>query len=146
MKTFSKPLFVFEMANNHQGDIEHGKNIIRAMRQAAAPFADRFDFAVKFQYRDLDSFIHPAFKDRMDIKNVKRFQDTRLSREQFAELLACTREEGFLTMCTPFDEVSAARIAGLCALRPALAASSIAWSTACFTLCGLGIVVAALSR
>ena len=111
MKTFSKPLFVFEMANNHQGDIEHGKNIIRAMRQASAPFVDRFDFAVKFQYRDLDSFIHPAFQDRMDIKNVKRFQDTRLSREQFAELLACTREEGFLTMCTPFDEVSAARIA-----------------------------------
>ena len=104
MKTFSKPLFVFEMANNHQGDIEHGKNIIRAMRQASAPFVDRFDFAVKFQYRDLDSFIHPAFQDRMDIKNVKRFQDTRLSREQFAELLACTREEGFLTMCTPFDE------------------------------------------
>lgn len=61
MKTFSKPLFVFEMANNHQGDIEHGKNIIRAMRQASAPFVDRFDFAVKFQYRDLTaSSIRPS--------------------------------------------------------------------------------------
>lgn len=111
MTTLTKPLFVFEMANNHQGNVEHGKNIIRAMRQVSKPFAERFDFAMKFQYRDLDSFIHPAFKDRRDIKNVKRFQDTRLSREQFAELLACAREEGFLTMCTPFDESSAARIA-----------------------------------
>lgn len=111
MKHFDKPLFVFEMANNHQGSLEHGKNIIRAMRGVSKPFADRFNFAIKFQYRDLDTFIHPHFRDRLDIKNVKRFQDTRLGRGQFAELLACVREEGFLAMCTPFDEISAARVA-----------------------------------
>ena len=106
-----KPLFIFEMANNHQGSVAHGKRIIAAMKEVAAPFMGRFRFAVKFQYRDLDTFIHPAMRDRMDIKNVKRFQDTRLSREEFSELLAHVREKGLFAVCTPFDEISAARVA-----------------------------------
>lgn len=105
-----KPLFIFEMANNHQGDVEHGKNIIRAIRKVCDGFG-QFDFAFKFQYRDLDTFIHPDYKGRQDIKNVKRFQDTRLTLEQFEELLGEVRKNGFLAICTPFDEVSAERIA-----------------------------------
>ena len=70
-------LFTFEMANNHQGSVEHGKRIIQEMKRVSEPYEDIFDFAFKFQYRDLDTFIHPAFRDRMDIKNIKRFQDTR---------------------------------------------------------------------
>lgn len=105
-----KPLFIFEMANNHQGSVEHGKRIIAAMREAAAPFATRFRFAIKFQYRDLDSFIHPSMRNRADLKNVKRFLETRLERSHFAELLACVRENGFTAVCTPFDEISAVRI------------------------------------
>jgi sialic acid synthase SpsE len=105
-----KPLFIFELANNHQGSVEHGARIIRAMREAAAPFADRFRFAVKFQYRDLDTFIHPAMRGRADVKHVKRFEETRLGREEFRELLACVRKNGFLAACTPFDEPSAARV------------------------------------
>jgi len=108
--TPQKPLFIFELANNHQGCVEHGKRIIRAMNDAAAPFTDRFRFAVKFQYRDLDTFIHPSMKDRSDIKHVKRFMETRLSQPEFAELLACVRENSFLSVCTPFDEVSAQRV------------------------------------
>jgi len=86
MAVFEKPLFVFEMANNHQGSVEHGKRIIREMKRVAAPYEDVFDFAFKFQYRDLDTFIHPDYKERMDIKNIKRFQETRLTQEQFTEL------------------------------------------------------------
>lgn len=104
-----KPLFIFEMANNHQGSVAHGKRIVAAMRKSAAPFADRFRFACKFQYRDLD-FIHPAARGRADIKNVKRFEETRLTREDFGELLACVRDNGFLAVCTPFDEPSARRM------------------------------------
>jgi sialic acid synthase SpsE/D-lyxose ketol-isomerase len=105
-----KPLFIFEMANNHQGSVNHGKRIILAMKDAAAPFSSRFRFAVKFQYRDLDSFIHPAMKERSDVKNIKRFMETRLSHGDFSALLACVRENGFLAVCTPFDEISAGRV------------------------------------
>ncbi|MDR2392473.1 MAG: N-acetylneuraminate synthase family protein [Planctomycetota bacterium] len=98
------------MANNHQGSVGHGKRIVRAMREVSLPYAGRYRFAVKFQYRDLDTFIHPGARGRADIKNVKRFEDTRLSPGEFARLLASVRESGFLAVCTPFDEVSAARM------------------------------------
>lgn len=68
-----KPLFIFEMANNHQGKIEHGKAIIREISKVCSEF-NEFKFAFKFQYRDLDTFIHPAYKNRLDIKNVKGFK------------------------------------------------------------------------
>ena len=100
----TQPLFIFEMANNHMGDIEHGKAIIRAMRESCEGFA--FDFAFKLQYRDLETFIHPSFKGRDDVKYVKRFEETRLSEIQFKALLDTMRECGFKTVCTPFDEAS----------------------------------------
>ncbi len=100
-----KPLFIFEMANNHQGSVEHGIRIIKEIRKVCDPF-EEFEFAFKFQYRDLDTFIHPAYQNREDIKNVKRFQDTKLSASQFEELLDEVRNNGFLAICTPFDEAS----------------------------------------
>jgi N-acetylneuraminate synthase len=100
----SKPLFILEMANNHMGDVEHGKRIIRAFAEVTKGFD--FDFAFKLQYRHLDTFIHPDFQSRMDVKFVKRFSETRLREEDFLalkqEMTAC----GFKTMCTPFDERS----------------------------------------
>lgn len=99
-----RPLFIFEMANNHMGDTAHGVAIIRAMREACDGFD--FDFAFKLQYRDLDTFIHPSYQGREDIKYVKRFEETRLSQEQFQTLLEAMRENGFRTVCTPFDEAS----------------------------------------
>ena len=33
MALFDKPLFTFEMANNHQGSVEHGKKIIQEMKR-----------------------------------------------------------------------------------------------------------------
>ena len=111
MALFDKPLFTFEMANNHQGSVEHGKTIIQEIKKVAEPYEEIFDFAFKFQYRDLDTFIHPAFKNRVDIKNIKRFQDTRLTQEQFLELKEEVEKQGMYTMCTAFDEVSAGRIA-----------------------------------
>lgn len=100
-----RPLFIFEMANNHQGSVEHGKIIIKEIRKVCNEFTE-FDFAFKFQYRNLDTFIHPDYKGRSDIKNVKRFQDTKLLRSQFEELLEEVRANHFLAICTPFDEIS----------------------------------------
>lgn len=110
MALFDKPLFTFEMANNHQGSVAHGKKIIQELKRVIEPYEGWYDFAVKFQYRDLDTFIHPDYKNRTDIKNVKRFQDTKLSKEEFLELKEEVERQGMLTMCTAFDEVSVQRI------------------------------------
>lgn len=102
--TIPEPLFVLEMANNHMGDVDHGIKVIRTMGEITKKF--NFRCAFKLQYRDLDTFIHPAKKGREDIKYVKRFSETRLSREQFQQLIDEMRNNGFLTMATPFDEPS----------------------------------------
>ena len=73
-------LFVFDMANNHMGDVEHGIKIINELRKVTAAFD--FQCAVKFQYRDIDTFIHPAYKNSFEFKYVKRFQETRLSDDE----------------------------------------------------------------
>jgi sialic acid synthase SpsE/mannose-6-phosphate isomerase-like protein (cupin superfamily) len=101
---FPEPLFIFEMANNHMGSVEHGLRLVHAMREATDGLP--FRFAFKLQYRDLDTFVHPAFRDRTDLRYVKRFQETRLSADQYAELVAGIRAAGFMTVCTPFDERS----------------------------------------
>ena len=100
-----RPLFILEMANNHMGDVSHGIALIRAMREAVAGF-DQFEFAFKLQFRDLDTYIHDSARGRADLKYIKRFEETRLSRTQFEALVAEMRASGFTPACTPFDEVS----------------------------------------
>lgn len=105
MSKLPNNLFVLEMANNHMGDIAHGIELIQAFGAVCNNYPE-FNFAFKFQYRDLDTFIHPDLKNRMDIKYIKRFAETKLSREQFDVLLSEVRANGFITMSTSFDEVS----------------------------------------
>lgn len=95
-------LIIFEMANSHQGSVEHGINIIREMGKIARKY--NINAAVKLQYRDLDTFIHPEFKDREDVKHIPRFMSTRLHFDQFCELVHAVKEEGMVTISTPFDE------------------------------------------
>ena len=101
-----KPLFVFDMANNHMGSVEHGLGIIREVHEVSKGFSSIFNFGFKFQYRDLDTFIHPDFKGRTDIKYVKRFSETRLDEDQFRALKDEIDHLGFVAVCTPFDEKS----------------------------------------
>ena len=100
----NKPLFIFEFANNHMGDSQHGARMISEYADIIKDFD--FDFAVKFQFRDLDTFIHPDFKDRVDLKYVKRFSETKLTRDVFQRLKDTAEEAGFKTICTGFDERS----------------------------------------
>ncbi|MGB4076297.1 MAG: N-acetylneuraminate synthase family protein [Minisyncoccia bacterium] len=97
-------LFTFEMANNHQGDVAHGKKIIKAIGDIAR--RHHLKAAIKFQFRDLDTFIHPSHKKKSDNKHVPRFQSTRLSDREFKELIAAAHTEGLIVMATPFDEKS----------------------------------------
>jgi sialic acid synthase SpsE/quercetin dioxygenase-like cupin family protein len=99
-----KNLFVFEMANNHQGSVEHGLAVIRHMSEACQGMP--FRFAFKLQYRNLETFIHPDYRERQDIKYVKRFRDTELKEGQLLELKQAICDNGFIAMCTPFDEDS----------------------------------------
>jgi sialic acid synthase SpsE/quercetin dioxygenase-like cupin family protein len=104
MKQTKRPFFIFEIANNHQGSVEHGKRIISAMGKISE--RQKIDAAVKFQFRDLDTFVHPDFQGRDDIKHVKRFESTRLSSADFKQLIDHTKELGMKVVITPFDEPS----------------------------------------
>ncbi len=105
-KHMIKPLFIFELANNHCGNLEHGLTIIRKFHDTVKDYKEFFNFGFKLQYRHLDTFIHPDFKDRNDIKYVKRFLDTRLAPGQFKMLKDEMTKLGFISICTPFDEES----------------------------------------
>lgn len=97
-------LFTFEMANNHQGSVEHGKKIIRAVGDLAR--RHKLKAAIKFQFRDLPTFIHPKHKKRSENKHVSRFLSTALSEADFKSLIKEARAQKLLVMATPFDEKS----------------------------------------
>jgi len=99
-----KDLFIFEMANNHQGKVDHGLKIIEAMGRIRRRHG--IHAAVKFQYRDLDSFIHPAYRNRTDVKHIPRFLETRLTDEHFRRMVEAVREQEMVVVVTPFDEAS----------------------------------------
>jgi sialic acid synthase SpsE/quercetin dioxygenase-like cupin family protein len=103
-----RPLFILEMANNHMGSLAHGLKIIDAMREVVQDFP--FQFGIKLQYRDIESFVHPAYRTRHDLKFVKRFSETQLPWEQYRALKNAIVEAGFVSVCTPWDEASVDRI------------------------------------
>ena len=81
-----KPLIVLEIANNHMGDRRHGLKLIEQLGDVVDQYAEVFDFGLKFQFRDLNSFIHPDHKGS-SVKYVKRFEETQLSNEDWSSLL-----------------------------------------------------------
>jgi len=97
-------LFILDIANNHQGDVAHGKAIINELGIVVSDTNVRA--AIKFQFRQLDTFIHPAHQTNSTAKHISRFKDTRLSLKDYSILLSEIRSNGMLTMCTPFDEES----------------------------------------
>jgi len=99
-------LFTFEMANNHQGSVEHGLHIIKECADIAKEFNIRA--AVKLQLRNLDTLIHPAYRHKKNIKHIPRFLSTALSQSEFRILVEATKKHGLITMATPFDEDSVA--------------------------------------
>ena len=96
-------LYILEMANNHMGKVSHGKLIIDEFSKICSKYS--INAAIKFQFRQLDTFIHPDFINS-DLKYVKRFKETRLSKEDFAELVQYASDKGLQTCCTPFDNAS----------------------------------------
>ena len=97
-------LIIFEMANNHQGSISHAEYIIDKLGEVTRKY--KLNAGVKFQYRDLDTLIHPNYKDSTAIKHIQRFISTRLSQNEFYGLVQMVKEQGMTAICTPFDEAS----------------------------------------
>jgi N-acetylneuraminate synthase len=97
-------LFVLELANNHWGSLARGKQIIDDFARVVR--YNNVRAAIKLQFRDVDNFVHSGFRERADIRYVKKTLDTKLSREDFAEMVALIRERGCIPMATPFDEQS----------------------------------------
>ncbi|HOX23357.1 MAG TPA: N-acetylneuraminate synthase family protein, partial [Elusimicrobiales bacterium] len=97
-------LFVLELANNHWGKLERGLKIIGSHAQVARFNSVRA--AIKLQLRDVDTFIHKDFRNRTDIRYIKKTMDTRMSKENMAVLVDAIRKSGCIPMATPFDESS----------------------------------------
>lgn len=97
-------LFIYDLANNHQGDVAHALAIIQGIGEVTRRAGVRAAF--KFQFRQLDSFVHPAHQKNSDNKHIPRFLANRLDLEAFRVLTQEVRRQGMATMATPFDEAS----------------------------------------
>ena len=97
-------LFVLELANNHWGDVNRGLRIIKEF-STVVRYND-IRAAIKLQLRDVDTFIHKDFRQREDIRYIKKTIDTRLSRDEMATLVEAVRRNNCIRLATPFDEVS----------------------------------------
>ena len=102
-----KPIVILEVANNHMGDISHGKKIIKTFDKITRKYREQIDFIIKYQYRDSKKFIHK--KSNKNNKFVKRFSDTFLSDKEWKILIKYTKNF-FKVACTPFDEPSAEKV------------------------------------
>ncbi len=104
--SFSK-LITFDLANNHFGDVAHGLQIARSIGQLVPQFPT-LNLSLKLQYRELDTFFHPDAESSGN-PYVTRFQSTRLSAENFREIIREVRKQNLVLGITPFDEVSVDR-------------------------------------
>ena len=80
-------LFIYDMANNHQGDLKHGLDIIKSMGKVTRDRGVRA--GLKFQFRQIDTFIHPDYKNNEDLPHISRFVSTVLTKDDYRVLFAC---------------------------------------------------------
>jgi sialic acid synthase SpsE len=97
-------LFVLELANNHWGDLERGLKIVRDF--ATVSRVNSVRVAIKLQFRDVDTFVHPTFKGYQESRYIKKTEATKLSMDEFKALIDEVVKCGCIPMATPFDEAS----------------------------------------
>jgi len=103
-RNFFEELFVLELANNHWGKVERGLKIIADFSKIVR--YNNVRATIKLQLRDVDNFIHKDFRDRGDIRYIKKTLDTQLSKEDITTLVQAVRKAGCLPSATAFDEAS----------------------------------------
>ena len=103
-KEIFENLFVLEAANNHWGDLERGLKIVRDFGTVVR--YNNVRAAIKFQFRDVDQFIHKDFVGNEDLRYIKKTEATKMAQDHFAVLVAEIKKVGCIPMATPFDEAS----------------------------------------
>ncbi len=103
-KNIFQNLFVLDLANNHFGDLNHAKKIINQFSNICKK--KKINFVIKFQFRNLDTYLHKSALIDKNNKYVKRFNSTRLSLTDIKTLVSYCKSKKVLTACTPFDEES----------------------------------------
>ncbi len=98
-----KPLVILELANNHMGDLKHAEKILNKYNKLTKEFKKNLDFAIKFQHRDLKTYLHANIAS--DDERVTRFTSTELSEKNWNKLINSAKKN-FKVICTPFSEVS----------------------------------------
>jgi N-acetylneuraminate synthase len=101
---FFENLFVLEMANNHWGDVERGKKLIRDFGAIARH--NDMKVAIKMQFRKVEDFVHPEFKGNKEIRYISKTEATKLDKDSFEILVNEIKRVGCIPMATPFDEPS----------------------------------------
>ena len=96
-------LFIFEVSKNHAGSVDLGKRLVREFSKVAKDAGVRA--AIKLQFQNLDTYIHPQYRSNDDPR-MKRYFSSRLSEEQFKEIVSEIHKEDLISMSTPFDEES----------------------------------------
>ena len=107
-------LFILELANNHWGSLTRGKEIVRQFSKIVR--TNNVKAAIKLQFRDVDSFIHSSFKQDGIGNNlsslpkrtryIQKTNRTKLSYDEFDELVNYIKKRNCIPMATTFDEKS----------------------------------------
>lgn len=103
MLDLSKLNVVFEMANNHQGDVDHALHIVHEVSKLVEKYA--VDGVIKWQFRHLPTFVRDDIDPETN-SHVGRFESTALMMNDFELLFAECRHRNLKVMVTPFDEIS----------------------------------------
>ena len=109
-----KDLFVLELANNHWGSINRGKDIVKQFAKVVKKH--NVKAAIKLQFRDIDTFIHKdhssegSGEELSDLpkrsRYIQKISRTSLSKKEYKQLISYIKKLGCIPMATPFDEKS----------------------------------------
>lgn len=102
------PLIIADLANNHSGDKELAKEMILELSEIQKKL--KITIIPKFQYRNLDTYIHKDYQGDTNNKYISRFESTRLEFSDFFDLTKYAKSLGMMTAATPFDEHSVKKI------------------------------------
>lgn len=107
-------LFVLELANNHWGSVERGKQIIKDFAHIVVK--NKVRASIKLQFRDVDNFVHvDSISDGKDLdlstlqkreRYIQKTLRTKLSFDDLSTLVSYIKNLGCIPMATPFDEKS----------------------------------------
>ena len=83
---------------------EHLEFILNIIEREAR-YRDYIDVEVKYQLRDLDTFINPNISEK-DNKHIGRFRSTRFDENEWKRVISMTKERNLKPLVTVFDENS----------------------------------------